>query len=235
MKRFAIVENEIEQAELLKQHILRYSHEKNEFCEALIFSNGIDFLSEYSSDISAVFLDIQMPFMDGMEVAERLRKIDSTVPIVFVTNMAQYAIQGYKVSALDFLVKPVSYFSFATELDKIIRLINGRRERSLWVVSMGKRVKLLFSEIRFVEIIRHDICIHTEKETLTYRGTLKEIEAKLKESYFSRPDNCYIVNMNYISSIEKDDIFLESGDRLHISRSRRKEFFDAFNAFINRS
>lgn len=199
-----------------------------------MFFNGVDFLTDYTEEYDAVFLDIEMPLMDGMETAERLRKKDENVAIVFVTNMAQYAIKGYRVNALDFLVKPVDAFDITLEMEKIFRISGRRMKESLWISAAGMLRKVVIEEIRYVETINHNVILHLKKETLSYRGTLKELEARLNGRLFVRPDNCYLVNMYYIRCVEGNDVYLTTGEVLHISRPRKKTFLAELNEYINR-
>ena len=137
MLKIAIVENEPEQADLLSGYIARYSQESGIKCQVVTFSNGLEFISGYTPGFDAVFMDIKMPLIDGMEAAEKLRKIDEDVVLIFVTNMAQLAIKGYKVNAMDFIVKPVTYFDFSLEMDKICRAHDRRTQDYVWVKTAG--------------------------------------------------------------------------------------------------
>ncbi len=233
--KIAIVENEKLQVDLLKSFLSRYEEEKKTICQADVFYNGVDFLSDYTEEYDVVFLDIQMPMMNGMEVAEKLREKDRNVAIVFVTNMAQYAIQGYRVEALDFLVKPVGYFEVSLELDKVKKRMENRKEDYLFISSHGSSIRrIAHSEIRFVEVVKHDICLHVKDEVIMYRGTIKDLLPKLNPSLFSQTDQCYIVNMNYIESVSGFEIYLETGENLHISRARKKSFLNDYTVFLNR-
>lgn len=232
--RIAVVENEEKQARSLKKQIEDVALRKEWECRVDLFFNGVDFLTDYTEEYDAVFLDIEMPLMDGMETAERLRQTDENVAIVFVTNMAQYAIKGYRVGALDFLVKPVDEFDVTLEMEKIFRISARLAKKSVWINAAGALRKVVVSEIRYIETINHNVVLHLKKEELSYRGTLKDIESKLDEGLFARPDNCYLVNMYYIRCVEGSDVRLTSGEILHISRPRKKAFLEKLNGYINR-
>lgn len=231
--KIAIVENEEKERRLLREHIVRFSEENNVFCSIDEYSNGVDFLTE-NPGYDAVFLDIQMPLMDGMETAERLRKTDEEMQIVFVTNMAQYALEGYRVNALDFLVKPINYVDILLELKKIVKIQSGQKE-FMWITGAGSYRKIDYSEIYYIEIFNHTVTVHTKTEKVSFRGSLKDVENKLDKKQFSRPDNCYIVNLRYVKRIEGDCLLLDKGQELHISRARRKNFFSDLSRYINKS
>lgn len=233
MIKVAIVENEEQPSEILRQYCLKYSQENKIKIEILIFNNGYDFLENYKADINAVFLDIDMPFLNGMEVATKLRMIDDEVNIIFVTNLAQYAIAGYKVHALDFILKPISYLDFELEMKKIIRKVESKQINNIVVTSKGIVKKIDFCDIEFIEMIKHNIIIHTISEDIEFRGVLKEIEEKLDNNLFSRCNNGYIVNLAYVREIKKDELILQSRKILTISRTRKKQFLDDLNKFMN--
>lgn len=232
MLNIAIVENEKEQSEQLRQYAERYAYEHGGRCRVTQYENGLDFISEYKGGFDAVFMDIKMPLMDGMEAAEKLRKVDQDVSLIFVTNMAQLAIRGYKVSAKAFIVKPVAYFDFALELDKIRKEAERRGVSGLWVNAGGAMRKVAFADIRYIEVAAHDICIHAKGETLTFRGSLKHIEEKLPQDLFSRCNSCYIVNLAYMYEVREDVAVLEDGTELRISRPRRKQFLSSLADYI---
>lgn len=121
MTKIAIVEDKNEALLALENHIARYTREKGVECSYTHFANGLFFLENYKADFDVVFMDIDMPLMNGMEAAKRLREVDGHVPLVFITDLKQYALKGYEVEAMDFLVKPVSYAAFSTMLDRVRR------------------------------------------------------------------------------------------------------------------
>ena len=120
----ALCEDETTTAERMQRFLQQYAEEFHEGIQVSVFSNGVDFLENYTPRFDIVFMDIMMPLMDGMEVAEKLRAIDRDTTLVFVTNMAQYAIRGYEVDASDFIVKPVSYNEFVINMKPVIIRFN---------------------------------------------------------------------------------------------------------------
>ena len=121
MFKVAIVEDDRVASDTLKEYIERFAAEKNEKIEAEVFEDGLKFIGGYKPVYDIVFMDVVMPGINGIETAKKLREIDNGVVLVFITSMAQYAINGYEVDAADFLLKPVSYFTFSLKLAKIMR------------------------------------------------------------------------------------------------------------------
>ena len=153
MIKIAIVEDEFSQTELMREYVARYCKEKNIKYSITTFGNGLDFVTGYRPGFDAVFMDIKMPLIDGMEAAEKLREVDKDVVLIFVTNMAQLAIKGYKVNAMDFMVKPVSYFDFSLEMDKICAEHQRRSTDFVWVKSSGILRRVDYEDIYYIEII----------------------------------------------------------------------------------
>ena len=138
MVKIAIVEDEKESFQRLKELIGRYEREKNEKIETRWFTEGLTFIDEYNvGEYDCVFMDIDMPHINGMETAKELRKLDSVVPLIFVSIMVQYAIEGYSVDAMDFLVKPIQYLTFSMKLEKAINY--SRKRQSLRLFSRHER------------------------------------------------------------------------------------------------
>ena len=108
MIRIALVEDDPAYAEQLLSYLKEYEKESKERISVQTFSDGEDIVTEYRADYDIILMDVEMKFMDGMSAAEEIRKMDTEVVIIFITNMPQYAIQGYRVDALDYVLKPVS-------------------------------------------------------------------------------------------------------------------------------
>lgn len=107
MLRIAVVDDEADQRALIAEYLARFCAGAAREIDVDAYCNGFDFLSVFDSRYDAVFLDIQMPDMNGIQVAEEIRATDQRVKIVFITNLGQYAVQGYAVRAMDFIVKPL--------------------------------------------------------------------------------------------------------------------------------
>lgn len=235
MLKLAIVENDNEQAERLEGYVRTFENESGFKCEVVRFCDGVDFVSDYTGDFDGVFMDIDMPLMDGMTAAERLRETDERVCIVFVTNLSQYALRGYKVNAMDYLVKPVEYFEFSVELKKMLRSKKANASEYIWLSAQGAGKRVSLRDIAYIDILAHDIRIHVDgehKDEIVFRGTLKEIEERLEGKPFSRCHNCYIVNLRYVTSVDGDEVLLENGEKVFISRNRRKKFMTDLTNYI---
>ena len=126
MYQIAIVEDEDIYAKLLEEYIHRY--EKDSFHQFKIrhYRDGAEIAENYRGGFDIILMDIQMKFMDGMTAAEMIRRRDPEVLIIFITNRSDYAVRGYEVDALDYVVKPVEYFAFSQKLDRAV----SRRGRS---------------------------------------------------------------------------------------------------------
>ena len=147
----SIVEDEAAAAEKLKEFLKKYSEKNNVLFNTTVYTDGESFLSNYKSDVDIVFMDIELPDSNGMEISAKLRELDQLVTIVFVTNMQQFAAKGYSVGAADFIVKPITYYAFSSMLNRImhaivatktceltIKTVNGIRRVSANAVSLHR-------------------------------------------------------------------------------------------------
>lgn len=223
MVRVAIVEDEQDAVDSLRGMINRYFEARGGDYKVTEFDNALRFLDVYKADFDIIFMDIEMPDLDGMKAAEQLRKLDPLVLLVFVTNMQQYAVKGYAVDALDFIVKPVEQRAFFALLDKATRILANKTGGEITVRSTTgvRRVSVL--RVRYVEVRRHMLTFHTEDGEFEAWGNLRDIEKELPAELFSRCNIGYLVSLAHVSGVDGDDAVV-GGDKLKISRPRRKEF-----------
>lgn len=232
MIRIALVEDDKAYREELVQFLKRYERESGEKIHITTFTDGDEIVEGYSGDFDIILMDIVMKYMNGMDAAERIRKVDSEVVIIFITNTPQYAMKGYTVDALDYVLKPISYYAFSQRIDRALARMKKRTTKFLTVSFRGGVKKLDVSQITYVEVRDHDLIYHTTSEELLSKGSLADLEEVLGSEHFFRCNKCYLVNLEYVESVQNNDI-LVAGDLVQVSRAKKKALLDALNNYIN--
>lgn len=232
--RIAVVENELEERQHICSCIAEYFRDKEISADLCEYGDGTEIAEAAREPFDVIFMDIDMEGLDGMGAARQIRKFDSQVMIVFITNMAGYAIEGYSVQALDFLVKPVSAVRMEEELDKILEIARKRNPGKIAVKGEGKLYQIDINDIFYVEMYGRKIRLHRRQGVLEVNGTLRYFEELLSQAPFFRCHQAFLVNMGYVSFIGKCDVEVE-GDKVPVSRQRKKEFGQAFARYLGGS
>ncbi len=231
MLHIAIAEDDSNYVRQLKEYLDRYSRERGTPTEVSVFPDGDELVENYQAQFDLILMDVEMPFLDGMSAAAEIRKRDSEVVIIFITNMAQYAIRGYAVDALDYVLKPVSYFAFAQRLDRAIARMKRREQKFIVIPVKGGNQKLDVSQLFYVECQGHTLLYHTASGVYTSTGTMKEVEARLSGFHFYRGNNGYLINLEHVDGVQ-DGLALVAGERLQLSRPRRSAFLEALTNYL---
>lgn len=219
----AIIEDEKTESDRLIDYLQRYGREHSVKFNINVYKNGLDFMDGFKPVYDIVFMDIQMPVMDGMKTAEKLRTIDGECCLIFVTNIAAMAIRGYDYNAMFYLVKPLSYSVFAFKFDRVIAQIQKHKDDSIILNVIGSLIKLSMSSIYFVEVVRHDRIYHTAEGDFKVYGTLLDAEKDLPSESFVRCNACYLINLKYVTEITGDEVCV-AGHKLKMSRSKKSAF-----------
>ena len=231
--RVAIVEDEDAAARDLEDCLTTYCARQGISCAAERFRDGAAFLDQYAPRYDIIFMDIKMPGVDGMSAARALRRADSVTTLIFVTSMVQYAVKGYEVDALDFIVKPVQYFSFEMKMKRAVQAVSLKRGREV-LLSVGGVVRVLpSSALYYVEVMNHDLTYHTSEGNFTVRGKLSAVEQELPGEAFFRCSTSYLVNLQHVTKVEGELVRVGGGD-VRISRGRKKALMAALAAYMGK-
>lgn len=232
MLRVAIVEDDPQVQQQLCAYLRHYSQKRGLAFKTGVFSDGLQIAAEYTPEWDILFMDIQMPVMDGMEAARRIRQTDPEVVIIFITNMAQYAMKGYEVNALDFVLKPVDEAMFQKRLEAAVSRLSHRSKQYLALRSRSGIFKLDTDAIRCIQVFQHNLQISLAGgETRTARGTINQVETQLDPLQFSKCNSGAIVNLRYVTEIRGEDVLLD-GMVISLSRRRRKPFLQAMADYL---
>ena len=231
MIRIGLIDDDLDHLRLMKSFLTQYEKEEKVNFSMKEFNDGLNFVEDYDGNLDVIFLDIEMPHMDGMTAAKKIREKDQALGIVFVTNMAQYAIHGYEVNAIDFIVKPVSYYVFTDKLNKAIRFSRLNMEKDFVIHTEDSIIQLTSSQIIYVEKDKNYLVFHTKQGVCRSRGTISELEQQLSREGFSECINGCLVNLKYVTKMEKDTVWVDEVP-LPITRRRKKEFKEDFMKYL---
>ena len=230
MYKIALVDDEFESAEVLSRCIESYSKEYGVLFNVTRFKNGLNFIEEYTPEYDIIFMDVDMPHMNGLEAAGKLREMDPAVVLVFVTFLAKYATRGYKYDALDYMVKPISYSAFRITMDRALQRCARKKKETVILPSSEGDICMELNCLNYVEITNHDITYHTTRGNFTAYGTMRTIEKLLPPNQFFKCNRCYLVNLRSVTRIQGSTVFIGE-EELEISRPRKQEFLDALHNY----
>lgn len=231
MIHIAVVEDDPAYRRHLLDFIDDYQQETGEQFQVAVFSDGLEIVQNHNASFQIILMDIEMKHLDGLQAAKRIRRNDRDVIIIFITNLAQFAIQGYEVEALDYVLKPVNYFAFSQVLQRAVKKVKQKSAFFLHIVKESSMIRLDASSISYIESQGHNVIYHTDHGDYTCRDSLKNLEEKLEGRHFSRCNSGYLVNLAHVERVEKNDVTV-SGVVLPVSRPRKKGFMEDLANYV---
>ena len=226
--RVAIIEDDVIYAEEQQTYLKRFGEENKVEIEAVLFENGEKFLTSYNHNWDLILLDIEMPGRNGISIAEEIRKNNRDVCIIFVTQMAQYALAGYSVEALDYVVKPVNYNMFSMKMQRVLRILETRQTEYLFVKKGATGARIPMKNIYYIEVFNHTLLYHTTEGEIAVTGSrsISQLEEELKDKGFFRCHQCFLVNLSRVNSYDTQQVSVGESD-VPVSRKRRSDFLKA--------
>ena len=194
------------------------------------FADGDSLLRDYKASFDLMFLDVEMPGTDGVTVARRLRVVDDQTVLVFTTKMAQYAVEGYDVDAIGYLLKPLNYYAFAIKMRKAEDIVARRRSVTVPLTVGSETVFVPSADIRYVEVLDHALLYHTGEGIRKVWASLKDAAETLEPVGFVPVSRYCLVNLEWVRAVHGDGVDVD-GERVRVSRSRRKSLMQALAAY----
>ena len=228
----AVVDDNLNDRKMILDYLSQFFNESGVDYATSTFEDGVSFLKDYSFSYDFIIFDIDMPQMSGIDTAKELRKKDSNVTIMFVTNMPQYALEGYSVEAVDYVLKPLSYPDFRLKMKKATRYIlrNSVKKVTINTTDEGL-ITVDSSDIYYVESKLHYIYYHTKKGIYKMRAKLTEVEDILLPYHFARSGGSFLINLAYLEKIDGNEIVI-AGETLPLSRRMKASLMSAFTKYM---
>lgn len=229
MLKIAVCDNE----KIISKHVSDSIKAYLPDCEIDEFLSGENLLSA-KKDFDIFFLDIQMEQQNGIEVARALREHGENAVIVFITGAKEYVFEAFDVAAMHYLLKPVDEEKLKEVLDRAVREIQkktDKEKKQLFIKTREKNITLNVSDILYLENEMRKIVAHTKREIITFYGAMSEIE-KLVGISFYRCHRGYLVNMAYVSEYDTDNILLNNGEKVYLSKDRYQDFVKQYMRYL---
>lgn len=217
--KIAICDDMEEDVKYISSTVKRWAEKENITVDIETFLSAESFLFRYAEQkaFDILLLDVEMPSMNGVELAKRIRQDNEAVQIVFITGYTDYIAEGYEVSALHYLVKPLSEIKLFEVLNRAVFKIR-KNEKSLFLSVSGEMVRIPIYEIKYLEVQQNYVTVHAKKD-YTIKKTLGEFERELDERFY-RMGRSFIVNLSYIDKITKIDVYLSDGSIIPLPRGQ---------------
>lgn len=235
--KIAVVEDDKTQQENTVSLLENYAKEHDYVFSFSVFDNAFLFLQEFKKGLfDIVFMDINMPGINGLDASKEMRQIDDSISLIFVTDFAQFAIRGYEVDAYDFMVKPVNQEHLTLKLDRLIpNLEKKKKEKKLKIKTGGGILAVNMDDIVFIEVKSHDTIIHLQDGEHRVSVPLSQLEEVLPPEQFYRSNHCYIVNLKFVTSVEKFEVRMATGEKLQISHPKKKGLLMSMMNYLGES
>lgn len=237
MFRIAVCEDEKAQSEYLNRLLEHWQELSGKKASVDTYASAEQFLfeTEERKPYNLLLLDIQMGEMNGVELARKVREQDTRVKIVFLTGIKDYAIEGYEVGAVRYLLKPVKEAELFVLLDKVYEEAEDGEEAYFVFQNGGTVNRVAFSDILYVEADGHYVVLKTEDREWKWKASFASVSPEFEAQEFFLLRRGLYVNLAKIEQIGKTECVLESGEMLPVSKSRYQELNERFIAFYKGS
>ena len=231
MYRIALVDDEKIFTDQIEEYIRQYQAENPAEFQVSVFHSSTEFIAGFQKEYDLILLDVEMPELNGMELAHKIRETDEQVVLMFITNMAQYAIHGYSVGALDFVTKPINYYTFTMKLTRALKRVPKKESTSILLTIADGVKRIDIKQIYYLEVQNRLLHYHTEEGEFVVRGSLQAAEERLSGHPFEKCNHWYLVNLMHVKEVRKNIVVVGSHE-LEISRRNKTSFLKALTDYM---
>ena len=234
MLKIAVCDDSRELLEKVEKDLHEYESVRSTPVTVHTYTNAVDLLDGLKkTDYDILILDIIMPGFTGMQAAHEIRKFNEEIKIIFLTSSKEFAIESYSVGAYYYLLKPVLNEKLFSVLDKVVSEITSKQESCIIYTHMGI-VNIPFAKIECIEVYNKHLDFHlSDGSTKETRGALTDYEnVFLERKEFLKIHRSYILNMDYIHSIEAGEIATYSGKKFPVSRLLAKDIKEHYMNYM---
>jgi DNA-binding LytR/AlgR family response regulator len=236
MLQIAVCDDNIDELANMVQLLNQYRESKHLDCEYALFQNGFELVSslEKGKRFDIYCLDIIMPGFTGIEVAKEIRNYDKTAPILFFTSSPEFALESYSVKAINYVLKPISKEKLFFTFDDILERINTEKNDAAIVVKSNEGIqRILISNLVFAEVIGRNVLYHLQsgKVIECTESFSAACDNLLKYGHFIRTHRSFIVNMQYIDTIDNNQVTLQTLSRVPVSQGKAREIKERYLAY----
>ena len=236
MLQIAVCDDNIDELSNMVQLINQYRSSKHLDCEYAIFQNGFDLVSalEKGKRFDIYCLDIIMPGFMGIDVAKEIRVFDKTAPILFFTSSPEFALESYSVKAINYVLKPISKEKLFFTFDDILERIKAEKNDDAVIVKSNEGIqKILISNLVFAEVIGRNVLYHlvSGKVIECAHNFSSVCDNLLKYGHFIKTHRSYIVNMQYVDTIENHQVTLQNCSTVPVAQAKTREIKELYLAY----
>lgn len=223
----AICDDERKIRESLREKIAAYSIKRDVDINCIEYSTGEELLDNYPEQAEVIFLDVEMPGIDGLKTAEEIRKRDTSVIIVFLTAFSSFVFESFKVEAFRYLLKPLKDEEFTETMDAVADRLYGSEDK-LNLEFQNEKYAVPYRDILTIEILGHKVWIRCNENTYRWNGSMVKLNEALDGKSFFMPHRSYIINMRKVDKYNNKEITMSDGSTVPLSRRRADAFKEEY-------